>query len=1204
MSSMSSSSSSPTLSSSHAAAAAATTPGAGSSRSQLRQRRTSSTNQQPPQETTTTRTKKMVQEEASPKDNDPFATSTSTAAAELSSSSSSSRNCPYCLTPLIRVHPLLRLDVGPFIIAYSFLIGMDYYYNHFDTTAESDDDNDYEMNHHDNNNNDIDKNDNNSDSSSILMMMMMMMIDLRLAMTLLFLFTLLSHLALVLSTQWSVVMKVVVGYRQCSTTSSSSSSSSLPSQSCSWTHCYVQSIAQSILAGGGGMGEAAGIVPVTYIIQTKNSVDTPSTNVAIVKFHDLVFRCAQNFPDDDVRLWTWRISSSSSSSRPDAAATASSSSSLSSTPVLLSAEERAPRFLPLYYPIDLPLSFYATYQGHASLQHLRMAEQTYGNNATVLQLPTLLDLLSHQVVAPFFLFQVFCVILWSLDEYWMYALFTLVALLVFESTVAYNRLVGLQRLHRAGSGQDDNQQNRVWVRRGCGISSSSSTNSSSSCSSIPNNFAWLQIPTRELLPGDWICLQANKDSTLPRAVPADILLLSGSAVCDEALLTGESIPQLKQALDLSSSSVVEGNGEEARLDLQDNLVKESILFGGTNLLVASSSLSEDEEASPLSSSAVPHAPPGISNNHNAEGEGEGAVMGMVLRTGFETAQGSLLRTMAHSSANAIDGIHTMDTFFFIVILVACAIFAASLVLQAGWNDDKRNAFRLILHVIMIITSVVPPELPMELSLAVTQSVAALMHKSRVYCTEHFRIPWAGEVKVCCFDKTGTLTSDEMRLRGVRLFRNNDTNGKKDGDDTLIADNDDDDDQLVMPDDGESGGGGSIPWETMRIMVACHALALGGGHASKKRRKSIQQQIITVGNPLEQAVLLKTGFQLAGNNLVAMATNDDQDIDDMEQAAAAAKKRGYALQIKILHRFAFSSKLKRMTVLAMEADSNIVWALTKGAPETLKDLLAKDSIPDSYDHVSFHHMSLGRRVLAMAYRKVETSSIANKNNCNINRKAGWERHGIEQDMIFAGFLVLDCPIKSDSKSVITELRKSGHDNVMITGDAILTACEVARQVGIVPRRPAKSGSVVSLRKKQPRSSTTTETYRIQPRDSSSISNTSSSVGRTSHSEALSNFECVLLSANAENSKTLPLSASNISDLMAMKTSGIAAFCISGDCLVQIALAATVNNKTSALSSRVSTNEEKSILLNPIAQTVLTQLVPLISVFARKFKRVGL
>ena len=98
----------------------------------------------------------------------------------------------------------------------------------------------------------------------------------------------------------------------------------------------------------------------------------------------------------------------------------------------------------------------------------------------------------------------------------------------------------------------------------------------------------------------------------------------------------------------------------------------------------------------------------------------------------------------------------MDTFVFIALLLVCALGAAMYVLSVGWHDERRNHFRLILHVIMIVTSVVPPELPMELSLAITNSVSDLIRRCHVYCTEHYRIPYAGQVNICCFDKTGTL----------------------------------------------------------------------------------------------------------------------------------------------------------------------------------------------------------------------------------------------------------------------------------------------------------------------------------------------------------------------------------------------------------------------------------------------------------------
>lgn len=597
-------------------------------------------------------------------------------------------------------------------------------------------------------------------------------------------------------------------------------------------------------------------------------------------------------------------------------------------------------FEKIMYPTMLPLSQYkaaARATNGLSGEHLLHTITRYGSNKLEMPSPTFAELYKESLLAPFFVFQVFCVFLWLLDEYWKYSLMTLVMMLVFEATVVFGRLRSLQELR----GMRNPSQTVLAFR----------------------NKKWAPISSLELLPGDIISIGRGKHAS--HVVPCDLLILSGAAVVNEAMLTGESVPLMKEAVPLATDS-----NKDETLDISGTH-KSFALFGGTRILT--------------------HTPATVTDSTPATKAPDGGCVCFVLRTGFGSAQGKLMRTILYSTESVSANSH--EAALFILFLLVFAIAASAYVLYHRYTDDADGRYKLLLRCVLIITSVVPPELPMQLALAVNTSLVSLV-KAMVFCTEPYRIPYAGKVDICCFDKTGTITTDAIKAAGVTLPFTGEVDKAAEPTNDGCA---------MMPVHEAS-------IDAALVLATCHSLV----HVDNE----------VIGDPLELAALESVQWIFG-------------------RSGTCVPKRGGASVASgtILQRFRFASSLQRMSVIAKVAGSATKpgpRVLVKGSPEAVGRLLAGGVLPEKYSETARRLAREGMRVLALAHKELDAGMTASQLT-NITREAA------ESELTFVGFVCYECPLRSDSRKVVRMLRKSNHMVTMITGDATLTAAHVATQV---------------------------------------------------------------------------------------------------------------------------------------------------------------
>ncbi|KAL0810077.1 hypothetical protein ABMA28_010891 [Loxostege sticticalis] len=309
----------------------------------------------------------------------------------------------------------------------------------------------------------------------------------------------------------------------------------------------------------------------------------------------------------------------------------------------------------------------------------------YGLNEIKVPVQSILTLILLEVFNPFYVFQLFTIAVWLAEPYYYYCLAVVLMSTFGVATSVIQTKKNQQNLRATVEAYDTVQ---LWDGR--------------------------TVDSRAVAPGDVIIIPKHGCT-----MHLDAALLTGAAVLNESMLTGESVPVTKTALLRT----------EHPFDMKEHA--SSILFCGTKVIQT--------------------------RYYNNE-----PVRALVLRTGYNTSKGQLVRSILYPVPADFKFDRDSYKFIFILAVIALIGLAYTVALKAYRALTPGD---ITIKALDIITIVIPPALPAAMTVGRLYAVTRLK-RARVACLNTRAVNVSGSLDCICFDKTGTLTEDGLDMWGV------------------------------------------------------------------------------------------------------------------------------------------------------------------------------------------------------------------------------------------------------------------------------------------------------------------------------------------------------------------------------------------------------------------------------------------------------
>ncbi|TVR31145.1 MAG: cation-transporting P-type ATPase [Balneolaceae bacterium] len=443
-------------------------------------------------------------------------------------------------------------------------------------------------------------------------------------------------------------------------------------------------------------------------------------------------------------------------------------------------------------------------------------------------------------------------------------------------------------------------------------------------------------------------------------------------------------------------------GDVVLLESGDKVPADLRLISIRNLRIEESALTGESVAVEKSTDAVEEgAVPGDQTCMAFSGTSVvyGRARGLVVETGANTELGKINRMMTDVEEITTPLLKQIDQFgkaLSVVIVSATALFFAF-----GYFFRDYTVDELFMAVISLAVAAIPEGLPAIMTITLAVGVQAMAGRNAIIR----RLPSVetlGSVSVICSDKTGTLTKNEMTVTSFTT---------SEGIYTVKGTGYNPEGEILLDDETVEIKSHNVAERMIQAIRLCNDAEL----RDKEEGWTID------GDPTEGALI------------------------------TLAHKAGFGdFKPERVDHVPFESDHKYMATLNDLDDGQYIFM--KGAPERLMEAcekeLAKDGVQqlqkDFWNKEIDRQANEGRRVIGAAFKKIE------------NGMDEIDHDDVQSGMIFLGVLGMIDPPRPEAIESIKKCKEAGIQVKMITGDHVVTARAIGKELGIGDGIKAISG----------------------------------------------------------------------------------------------------------------------------------------------------